>query len=139
MSITLKRVSAIAASPDSSLACRRRAAARPRWCDVCQRPLESADRRLTANAINAWRHARYCTLLPPRRRLGFLSNRQPNERTPDEDADKRMQVWVLPAGGGEPQRLTDEPLGVEGFQFAKSAARLVLFAPVILHCPRQTA
>ena len=44
-----------------------------------------------------------------------------------------MQVWVLPAGGGEPQQLTDEPLGVEGFQFAKSAARLVLFAPVILH------
>jgi dipeptidyl aminopeptidase/acylaminoacyl peptidase len=63
--------------------------------------------------------------------LGFLSNRPPNEFKPDEDADKRMQVWVLPAGGGEPQPLTDEPLGVEAFEFAKSAARLVLFAPVL--------
>src|SRR4030095_17240910 len=36
-------------------------------------------------------------------------------------------------GGGEPQQLTDEPLGVEGFKFAKSADRLVLFAPVILN------
>jgi dipeptidyl aminopeptidase/acylaminoacyl peptidase len=63
--------------------------------------------------------------------LGFLSNRQPTELKPDEDAEKRRQVWVLPAGGGEPQQLTDEPLGVEGFKFAKSAGRLVLFAPVI--------
>ena len=65
--------------------------------------------------------------------LSFLSNRPPNEFKPDEEADKRMQVWVLPAGGGEPQQLTDEPLGVEAFQFAKSAARLVLLAPVLPH------
>ena len=63
--------------------------------------------------------------------LGFLSNRQPNEVKPDEDADKRMQVWILPAAGGEPQQLTDEPLGVESFRFAKSAAVLALFAPVL--------
>ena len=63
--------------------------------------------------------------------LGFLSNRQPTEVKPDEDAEKRMQVWILPAGGGEPQQLTDEPLGVESFRFAKSAAVLALFAPVL--------
>ncbi|HQR19340.1 MAG TPA: S9 family peptidase [Burkholderiaceae bacterium] len=63
--------------------------------------------------------------------LGFLSNRQPNEVKPDEDAEKRMQVWILPAEGGEPQQLTDEPLGVESFRFARSAPRLALFAPVL--------
>jgi len=63
--------------------------------------------------------------------LGFLSNRQPVEVKPDEDAEKRMQVWILPAAGGEPQQLTDEPLGVEAFRFARRADRLVLFAPVL--------
>ncbi|MGZ5179464.1 MAG: dipeptidyl-peptidase 5 [Ramlibacter sp.] len=67
--------------------------------------------------------------------LGFLSNRQPNEVKPDEDADKRMQVWLLPAAGGEPQQLTDEPLGVEAFRFAARADRLVLFAPVLADVP----
>ena len=63
--------------------------------------------------------------------LAFLSNRQPNEIKPDEDAEKRMQIWLLPREGGEPKQLTDEPLGVEAFRFAKDAPRLVLFAPVI--------
>jgi dipeptidyl aminopeptidase/acylaminoacyl peptidase len=63
--------------------------------------------------------------------LGFLSNRQPNEIKPDEDADKRQQVWIVPADGGEPRQLTDEPLGVEGFRFAQDAPVLALFAPVL--------
>jgi dipeptidyl aminopeptidase/acylaminoacyl peptidase len=63
--------------------------------------------------------------------LAFLSNRQPNEVKPDEDAEKRMQVWVLPPEGGEPRQLTDEPLGVEAFRFASDADRLVVFAPVL--------
>ncbi len=63
--------------------------------------------------------------------LAFLSNRQPNEIKPDEEAEKRMQVWLLPSEGGEPKQLTDEPLGVESFRFAKSASRLVLLAPVL--------
>ena len=75
--------------------------------------------------------------------LGFLSNRQPNEVKPDEDAEKRMQVWLLPAEGGEPRQLTDEPLGVESFRFARRAARLVYFAPVLAGVPhdkqRETA
>ena len=67
--------------------------------------------------------------------LGFLSNRQPNEIKLDEEAEKRMQVWLLPKEGGEPRQLTDEPLGVEGFRFARKADRLVLFAPVIAGMP----
>ena len=63
--------------------------------------------------------------------LAFLSNRQPNEIKADEEAEKRMQVWCLPADGGEPQQITDEPLGVGGFKLARSADRLALFAPVI--------
>jgi dipeptidyl aminopeptidase/acylaminoacyl peptidase len=75
--------------------------------------------------------------------LGFLSNRRPNDLKPDEDAEKRMQVWLLPAAGGEPQQLTDEPLGVEAFKFAARADRMVLFAPVMAGVPhdkqRETA
>ena len=63
--------------------------------------------------------------------LGFLSNRQPNEVAPDEDAEKRLQIWILPAPGGEPRQLTDEPVGVTAFRFARHSDRLVLFAPVI--------
>ncbi|MGE5336596.1 MAG: prolyl oligopeptidase family serine peptidase [Gemmatimonadota bacterium] len=63
--------------------------------------------------------------------LGFLSNRQPNEVKPDDEADKRMQVWLLPKEGGEPRQLTDEPLGIDGFRFARNADRMVAFAPVI--------
>jgi dipeptidyl aminopeptidase/acylaminoacyl peptidase len=63
--------------------------------------------------------------------LGFLSNRQPNEIKPDDDADKRSQLWIFPEEGGEPRQLTDEPLGVDGFLFAKTASRLVLYTGVI--------
>jgi len=69
--------------------------------------------------------------------LGFLSNRQPNEVKPDEDAEKRMQVWLLPAEGGEPRQLTDEPLGVEAFRFARRAGRLAYFAPVLAGVPHE--
>ncbi len=62
--------------------------------------------------------------------LGFLSNRDTDE---DKSAgpNPRFQVWVLPAMGGEPQPITDEPLGVLSFQFAKAANRLVVLTPVL--------
>src|SRR5512143_3496789 len=63
--------------------------------------------------------------------LGFLSNRRPNESKPDEDAEKRMQVWLLPPDGGEARQITDEPLGVDAFGFAAAGDRLVLLAPVL--------
>jgi len=67
--------------------------------------------------------------------LAFLSNRQPNETKSDDEADQRMQVWLLAAQGGEPQQLTDEPLGVDAFRFARAADRLVVLAPVLPGVP----
>lgn len=57
--------------------------------------------------------------------LGFLSNRDLG--TGDHD-EARSQVWLLPAGGGEPRPITDEPLGVSAFQFAARADVLVALA-----------
>jgi len=94
-------------------------------------PVEGSGRRLGRRAAHA-RDGRDAS--PCFRRdgsLAFLSNRQPIDVKPDEEADKRMQVWLLPAPGGEPQQLTDEPLGVAAFRFARAADRLVLLAPVL--------
>lgn len=52
--------------------------------------------------------------------LLFLSNRP----VPGKDEEKRSQVWLLPAQGGEPRPLTDEPTGVN--QFACGGDRLAL-------------
>jgi dipeptidyl aminopeptidase/acylaminoacyl peptidase len=129
--IALKRVSAIAPSPDGT------------WLAVA---VQRLDREGTKYVSDLWKvptdgsAALQLTrgdskdASPCFRRdgaLGFLSNRQPTEVKPDEDADKRMQVWLLPAAGGEPQQLTDEPLGVEAFAFARAADRLVVLAPVL--------
>jgi dipeptidyl aminopeptidase/acylaminoacyl peptidase len=69
--------------------------------------------------------------------LGFLSNRNPREGKPEEGDDERAQVWILPAGGGEPRPLTDEPLGVAAFRFAAGADRLVCLAPVLPGVPHE--
>jgi dipeptidyl aminopeptidase/acylaminoacyl peptidase len=129
--IALKRVGAVAPSPDGT------------WLAVV---VERLDREGAKYVSDLWRvptdgatptqltRGDSKDTAPCFRRdgaLGFLSNRQPNEVKPDEDADKRMQVWLLPAQGGEPQQLTDEPLGVEAFMFARAAERLVLLAPVL--------
>jgi len=141
--IALKRVTSIAASPDGC------------WLAVA---VQRLDREGTKYVSDLWRVPTDGTQAVQLTRgdskdtapcfradgaLGFLSNRQPNEVKPDDDAEKRLQVWILPAAGGEPQQLTDEPLGVEAFRFARKADRLVFFAPVLSDVPhdkqRETA
>ena len=67
--------------------------------------------------------------------LGFLSDR-PRPGASKEDADDaRSQVWLLPAAGGEPRPVTDEPLGVSDFRFAAAGDRLVVLADVLRGVP----
>ena len=64
--------------------------------------------------------------------LAFLSNRVTGDKAADaKDEDVKPQVWMLPVGGGEPARLTDEPHGVNAFKFARHAGRMVAVAGVI--------
>lgn len=67
--------------------------------------------------------------------LGFLSNRNPRAGAAEEGDDQRSQVWLLPAGGGEPRPLTDEPLGVSDFRFAAAGDRLIVVADVLPGVP----
>ena len=129
--IRLKRVTSIAASPDGiwlAVEVQRLDRDGTKYVgDIWKVPVDgSAAIQLTRGDSN--------DTLPRFRQdgaLGFLSNRQPNEIKPDEDADKRSQVWILPVEGGEPRQLTDEPLGVDSYLFTKNASRLVLTTGVI--------
>ncbi len=69
--------------------------------------------------------------------LAFLSNRNPRDGKPEEGDEERSQVWLLPTGGGEPRPLTDEPLGVNEFRFARDGDRLLLTTSVYLGIPHQ--
>ncbi|HVE89024.1 MAG TPA: S9 family peptidase [Burkholderiaceae bacterium] len=130
--IALKRVSAIAPSPDGT------------WLAVAVQRLDRDGVKYVSDIWKVPTDGSDATQLtrgdckdaaPCFRRdgaLAFLSNRQPNEVKADDDADKRMQVWLLPSGGGEAQQLTDEPLGVDEFKFAKKADRLIVLAAVLV-------
>ena len=129
--IALKRVSTLAASPDGTwlgVAVQRLDREGVKYVsDIWKVPTDGSDatqltRGDSKDTALCFRHDGA---------LAFLSNRQPNEVKADEDADKRMQVWLLPAAGGEAQELTDEPLGVDDFKFAKKADRLIVLAPVL--------
>ncbi len=129
--VALGRVSAIAPSPDGT------------WLAVCVQRMDSDRAKYVSDlwkvptdggqAVQLTRgdSRDHAPCFRHDGALGFLSNRKPNEIKPDEDAEKRMQVWLLPAAGGEPRQLTDEPLGVEAFRFARKADRMAWFAPVL--------
>src|SRR5882762_1130296 len=107
--IALKRVSDIAASPDG------------KWLAVS---VQRLDRERAKYVSDLWKVP---TDGSPAVQLTrgeskdtapcFRSNRQPKEVEPEEEAEKRMEVWLLAGEGGEPRQLTDEPLGVEAFRF----------------------
>ncbi len=93
-------------------------------------PTDGRDaRQLTLGA----RHDHHPRFAPDGRRLAFLSDRrtlveeEPDRArelaTSDEDS---TQVYVLPLEGGEAQRLTDLPRGVEGFAWAPDGRSLVV-------------
>jgi len=129
--VALKRVGAMAASPCG------------RWLAVAVQRLDLDNARYVSDiwrvptdgtaAVQLTRGETRDTAPCFRRdgALGFLSNRRPNELKPDEEAEKRMQVWLLPPEGGEARQITDEPLGVEAFAFAAEADRLVFMTPVL--------
>jgi dipeptidyl aminopeptidase/acylaminoacyl peptidase len=53
---------------------------------------------------------------PDGRRLAFVSDRGPDKTPP--------QLYVMPADGGEPRRLTDEKEGVEGIVWSPDSTRI---------------
>lgn len=62
--------------------------------------------------------------------LGFLSTRGDDAEDP-----KRTQVWLLPVDGGDPRPLTDEPLGVQAFRFARDGDLLATLCRVLPGVP----
>ena len=69
--------------------------------------------------------------------LLFASNR-PHGAAPEEGEDRRAQVWMLPAAGGEPRRLTDEPLGVLTFRVGPGVlAAIVPVWPGVPHAQQR--
>ena len=132
----LHRVGAVALSPDGT------------WLAVQVARLDDEEKRYVCDL---WRisvteppaapphrltHGDFSDTAPRFRRdgaLAFLSDR-PRPGCKD-DGERRPQVWILPAAGGEPVPLTDEPLGVSDFRFARAADRLAVIADVLPGVP----
>ncbi len=62
--------------------------------------------------------------------LGFLSDRV-DAQEPSASVHGRKQIWLLPALGGEPYRLTNEALGVRAYKFARKGEGLALLSPFL--------
>ncbi len=65
--------------------------------------------------------------------LYFLSDRARPAGTATRDDEKLVQIWALPATGGEPRPVSDEPLGVADFRVA--AGTLALITDVVPSVP----
>ncbi|MCX7041372.1 MAG: S9 family peptidase [Gammaproteobacteria bacterium] len=77
-------------------------------------------RRLTDTAeVSEWQ-PRWS---PDGRSIAFLSD-APADGAKDEEAT--TQVWLMPATGGKPRRLTHHPSGVDDFGWSPDSKRLVL-------------
>jgi dipeptidyl aminopeptidase/acylaminoacyl peptidase len=79
----------------------------------------SENRALTFN-IKGQKHPRWS---PDGKWIGFLSGR--------EDDNDNDQLWVLPIGGGEAEKVTDAKGGVEDFAWSPDSKRIVL----VVHDP----
>ena len=132
--IRLGRVAAVAASPCG------------RWVAVQVDRLAQDGARFVGEL---WRVDRADAVPPHRLTSGEHGDRAPAFRAdgallflssrPRTGETARTQVWCLPALGGEPVAITDEPLGVEAFQVAADA--LVVQAPVwpgVAHAEQRT-
>ena len=125
----LGRVSAIALSPDGS------------WLAVQVARLDRDEKKYVSDLwrvptapgggapvqLTRGEHSDTCPRFRRDGSLGFLTDRPQGA----SEKDAKRQVWLLPAAGGEPRPLTDEPLGVHDFAFARAGDRLVVIADVL--------
>ena len=90
---------------------------------------QSVDVTAARQVTNGGKHDRSAAFSPDGRWLAFLSDRpagpdpDPAPRGADEGA---TQVWLLPLDGGDARRLTDLPLGADGFEWSPTGDRLVV-------------
>ncbi len=142
--VGMRRVEAVAAAPDGT------------WYAVEVHTVDEETARYhpaiwrigadgTASELLAGRCAYRRPVFRADGRLGVLTNRplQATEAEPDERPgdDARSQVWLLDDGGLRP--LTDEPLGVATFKFARHGDGLFVMTSVLPGVPhdeqRETA
>lgn len=125
--IALRRVTDLTPAPDGTwlavAAQRLDTSHRARWISELWRvPLDGAPATpLTRGFAND-----SCPRFAADGSLLFLSNRRPPEPRDGADDQPPTQVWCLPAEGGEPFPVTDEPLGVDAFAVAPRADVLVV-------------
>ena len=71
---------------------------------------------------------------PDSTRIAFLANR--DAPRPDAPAAPRNQIWIIPVGGGEAEKLTDEEAGVAQFRWSPDGRQL---AYVVRDTPQDKA
>lgn len=136
----LGRVTATALSPDGT------------WLAVAVSRLDGDEARYVSDL---WRVSVTDPLTPPVRltrgdtrdtqprfrpdgALAFLSDRPTGARGQNgQSSETRNQVWAFLPAGGEPEPVTDEPLGVTDFRFAASSGQLFVITDVFLGIPHE--